>query len=823
MQLIEMNGIERVKKYLDENNSLNVLFALTYETSNMDSCGHFPNEIYLGYMIKNKEDKNNSVVLCNMDAHMCKNVNKNDIIKYYYCDKNVISMFGKYAQAFYGVVSQSYDLYIIPNNYLSIIEQTIRKNKKLLQNLCETITKGMFWYQYASFSESGKYIYAFMAFDDKPNILEWVIRMMRNHSLGFWFAKRIYEFITYYPTAINKLSKHTPNAYKTKEDIKSLLVEIDMIIYNENVKPIINMFNTNQRKILSCTDLTLKQLFLLKKLENLTSVQIVNFIKKVSNIDNLDEIFSLLEKSTDNVFEWNKDSVLTYIEENELSCNVIYDKGNLLILSIFDFEAISRLAKLTNWCISKQKRYWRDYITNKNGNAFQYIIMNFDQKEDAELSMIGVTADKFGYITHSHTFTNFSLVECEYYNVNITNVFNIAEMDIRAILHKLEIPNSVFSKEKLFSFNWEKEAVLKELENYMKYTNKVKIIHQDTDKLVIFANISIISSIFHIENIFRLIRLKQERDGEAECVICFDFSKKENDQDSMYILVKGYESQYDIEYIKMICNKNETIPIVNIDKICDYFSIKLDLVLKCPNSIQSKTYLAIKSFNIPKLFELVDLFGKAILKKSYLITSAMNMLIQSTLTKYDSLSLVKRLYERGIHLKDILSYDDVKDLLFSIASRIKYNYLEDKFMYPKVFDLPIVKNGLINSLDENELFDSISLIEELRYILTTEKSSFLIEPIIEDLDEDYEYDIKKCYLIKSYVIGLVYDDLITNEHTKQVLFSQIALRSDFDLLNEIIKKYPKLINETSISLLRMTMKSFYKIEKKITEIQNLKN
>ena len=201
----------------------------------------------------------------------------------------------------------------------------------------------------------------------------------------------------------------------------------------------------------------------------------------------------------------------------------------------------------------------------------------------------------------------------------------------------------------------------------------------------------------------------------------------------------------------------------------------------------------------------------------------MNMLIQSTLTKYDSLSLVKRLYERGIHLKDILSYDDVKDLLFSIASRIKYNYLEDKFMYPKVFDLPIVKNGLINSLDENELFDSISLIEELRYILTTEKSSFLIEPIIEDLDEDYEYDIKKCYLIKSYVIGLVYDDLITNEHTKQVLFSQIALRSDFDLLNEIIKKYPKLINETSISLLRMTMKSFYKIEKKITEIQNLKN
>ena len=201
----------------------------------------------------------------------------------------------------------------------------------------------------------------------------------------------------------------------------------------------------------------------------------------------------------------------------------------------------------------------------------------------------------------------------------------------------------------------------------------------------------------------------------------------------------------------------------------------------------------------------------------------MHMLIQSTLIKYDSLSLVKRLYARGIHLKDILSYDDVKDLLFSIASRINFNYLEDKFMYPKVFDLPIVKNGLINSLNENEVFDSISLIEELRYILTTEKSSFLIEPIIEDLDEDYEYDIAKCYLIKSYVIGLVYDDLITNEHTKQVLFSQIALRSDFDLLNEIIKKYPKLINETSISLLRMTMKSFYKIDKKITEIQNMKN
>ena len=79
-----------------------------------------------------------------------------------------------------------------------------------------------------------------------------------------------------------------------------------------------------------------------------------------------------------------------------------------MVLKVFDFETIKQLAKTTNWCISKNKSYWNNYVSPEN-NTSQYVLFDFSKKEDDKHSIIGFTVMHNKGITNAHDFTNNNL------------------------------------------------------------------------------------------------------------------------------------------------------------------------------------------------------------------------------------------------------------------------------------------------------------------------------------------------------------------------------------------------------------------------------
>ena len=107
-------------------------------------------------------------------------------------------------------------------------------------------------------------------------------------------------------------------------------------------------------------------------------------------------------------YEWNKESFMKFLTNNEdFKYNIIHDKDNIVLLLVNDFETIKHIAKTTNWCISKNMQYWKNYMTSTLNK--QYVMYNFGLKEDDEYSIVGFTVSDNNRITHAHSFTNISL------------------------------------------------------------------------------------------------------------------------------------------------------------------------------------------------------------------------------------------------------------------------------------------------------------------------------------------------------------------------------------------------------------------------------
>ena len=82
-------------------------------------------------------------------------------------------------------------------------------------------------------------------------------------------------------------------------------------------------------------------------------------------MDDVNEILNQLSFVVSNHFNWDKKSILDYLNNVEdLDYEIVVEKDNLLLLNVKDYETIKRVGKTTNWCISKNKSYWRNYMAH---------------------------------------------------------------------------------------------------------------------------------------------------------------------------------------------------------------------------------------------------------------------------------------------------------------------------------------------------------------------------------------------------------------------------------------------------------------------------
>ena len=204
-------------------------------------------------------------------------------------------------------------------------------------------------------------------------------------------------------------------------------------------------------------------------------------------MEDYDEIKRLLYHTTSSHFSWSKESFMDYLSNVEdLNYEKIYDKDSIVILLVNDYETIKKLAKTTNWCISKNKSYFDNYVY-KNGKSKQYMMFDFSKEEDSKYSIVGFTTSKNNGITHAHDFSNDNMMidSSENNYSDDSYIKHIVDMSsIFTLLRKNNIDINTFLEGNKSSYEWTKESFMEKTFHGIP-SNEVYVLMDKDDKMVV--------------------------------------------------------------------------------------------------------------------------------------------------------------------------------------------------------------------------------------------------------------------------------------------------------------------------------------------------
>jgi len=112
-----------------------------------------------------------------------------------------------------------------------------------------------------------------------------------------------------------------------------------------------------------------------------------------------------------------KESIKSSIEKLK-SSHIVYDKDNILVLQVGDYEDIKKIANDCTWCIVQFKSSWVSYCDNR----YQFIVWNFDLMEFENLFKIGITMNPDSTVYASFDYMNKS---CHEYAKEFVNKINL--------------------------------------------------------------------------------------------------------------------------------------------------------------------------------------------------------------------------------------------------------------------------------------------------------------------------------------------------------------------------------------------------------------
>ena len=133
-----------------------------------------------------------------------------------------------------------------------------------------------------------------------PNYYSWALNNVFKHSATYQSVKNCLRLIDDYPQIVKKLSKGTPIAYNGLKAITELYEELVMLRRDKRLNDVVNMFNTCQKKLLKNHAFSDNEVDTISKFYVLSPEKQNNFVRKMSTIDDTNEIMhqmSLLTKS----------------------------------------------------------------------------------------------------------------------------------------------------------------------------------------------------------------------------------------------------------------------------------------------------------------------------------------------------------------------------------------------------------------------------------------------------------------------------------------------------------------------------------------------
>ena len=615
------------------------------------------------------------------------------------------------------------EIIILPLDFEEEYTKFEKANSKLLNELSKKYDCG-----------SNTLMFAFALTDGSKNLFQWVMTNLLKHRERPMVIQHFLDLLNNHEYVARQLSKGSVTSYNGFSSLMELDTEIINLIRNKRINSVINSFNPQQKKILKDFVMNEGQMEAISKFGNLSNSKRTNFIQKVSTLENAEEILAQMQILTSTHFEWSKGSLLRYIHNNDsISCDVVYDKDNIVIAKVYSYDTIKFLARSTNWCIAKNKTYWRHYT--EGHNASQYVLFNFNLEEDDEYSIIGFTVRNNNGITNAHSFTNLNLMNGGFLPKD-GDAWAFSH-SIHSILEDLGIPEDIYQERPRSKFDWNKESFLYEVKKYV--GNDFDFIKDDEGKVVIKTKSNSILNLGEVEDMDIM-------EGADTYIVFADFTKPLEVDSLIIAFIKENRAIYE-EFCNRIKYSFSRKPCkMSFEEVLHYYNLPFNTIKRVDDKIGC--FIAfLNENNTTKVSEMLgeEDFCKQLkaYNQTFLKEIISNAVEKNIFTRHSN-SLVKAFYKNGLKLVDLIGFENVSKIVLSMLYFIDENHGKNGGVniFGKRDNLKFEKKQLhINSADCIGMFRTIEMIlsveesQELFLRICAKMSYEIYKPLVKWFDE----------------------------------------------------------------------------------------
>lgn len=568
--------------------------------------------------------------------------------------------------------------YVLDDDFESKYSRFLEENKKVLSN---SIGK------YIS-SDCGVSKLLFLLTEGNVNFFNWAAKLIARNRISIYSVKHLLEFNNDHGQLVKELSKQNLTAISNAQEITVAIKELFNLRAGVVAKQTLNWFNPMQKKLLRDKLNDNEAVQILNNFSRLSKTKRLNFIRKVSTIQDVDEVLRMMSFLCSNThFEWNQESLLNFLTNVEgLNYTLVINRPNLVVVQVHDYETIKRLGKTTNWCISKNRSYWNNYMGCRekycfqadnltaatdnpidarfmklykqdiqryndanNSNVSQFMVFDFSLKEDDKLSIVGITTRQDMGVIHAHNFVNDNMMNngglllprrgdsidaaMEMWNRTDEEIKSDNSNLIYAFLAQHDISLGKLCAHSYDRCEWNMQSAIEFINSYAKKED-YEVLFKDDSHLLIRSSSDNISAIFpNIVNYVQLIgRINDDFEGDVKNVILhLDFTKPIDDSTKIIMFPIGTnEDENGNEYEFVLTEVNER---------CTEFA---------PSNPQGDFELLLNKFKLP--FDTIQRQNTLDCRlKVYLDTKCEELIKSALLELKDGVTLSKKTQESMFH------------------------------------------------------------------------------------------------------------------------------------------------------------------------------
>ena len=587
-----------------------------------------------------------------MSSDFKKHFKANDVTA---CTCRVMSMRKEELPAFGGFFQE---IILLPNSFEHDYEKFLNENNKLVSAL-----KDKFGISTNDIKVKMLYMYS----EGSKNFFQWAVTSYYHNGISMFLLKNILIWNDSYKQLSKNLSKGTITAYTSRDSIFKLVKELGELRKEKRINDSINSFNTAQKKLFKSNKLTDTDKQALWRFSRLSETKRVNFIKKVSSITDYGELVKQLCFVTSVHFSWSKESFMDFLTNVEgIKYEKIFENNKVVLVKVLDYETIKQLGKTTNWCISKNKTYWNNYIEGYHGMTTQYMVFDFSKLEDDKLSIIGFTTTHNKGITSAHNFVNENLMGDEEAEQVLLNSFISRftnNKNIYSLLAEDGIDITLVVQYDMPPYKWDEKSLMTYLYECVNPEN-VDIIKKGDNKIVLSVmdeNIRYFFGDTYHDNISRDYWNYQH-------IIFIDFSRNVYDINKLQFAIIE-ESSGDEDYCVGLYNERALNSRQNFDSKLIEFGLPYNTIRRT-NNPYVRLRNGLFSYNTPMIKDSIKECSKDDIKR--IITKDIGAesfydILMTTIRQYVSFDYLNFIYDNGFNLTSILSIKYISDILKQLA------------------------------------------------------------------------------------------------------------------------------------------------------------